>query len=411
MNASEDSSKPDTSAGLSFSVRLSLLIAVAVLEIGFIWFIRHFGWMESVNIGTQALVVSTAALPLLLAGLLIFRRRFKLSSMLGVLALLAIFLGFAFRPVADARAARLPTKVLMEAEIEFKKKAYYWQIKNDRWQYRESRLEVAKTADWILRLMGDDAKLVTADQIQQVTIKTDIQLAPFGKIVQQLPNLQHVSFNIHTSVNEFADRRSLLKELRMKDVSILNWSNWGQTVSDADLSWLQECRSLRTLSVCDFQGAVEQISGFDNFTVEFLTFHLGPARTVELDWDAVCRRPVMQNVKHLQLSGYVLSQDSAQSLVQLKNLRSIQLYDTGLANFDFLNDLPKLEMIEIDFATLSDQGLTGMKFNPSWKQITLHVPTTVSLKAIESLRDLAPQAEYLSVNRAGQWIRLGKHTD
>ena len=43
-------------------LRLSCLIGVAVFELGFTWFILHFGWLKSVDIWTQIGVIAIAAL-------------------------------------------------------------------------------------------------------------------------------------------------------------------------------------------------------------------------------------------------------------------------------------------------------------------------------------------------------------
>jgi len=212
-------------------VRLLLLIGVLVFEFVLIWVVRHFGWLESVNIWTQIAVVCIALSPLVLGVLILVRKRFKLSSMLIAIALFAVFLGAAMRPVYEARQARWPAKMLHDSGAVTSRNAINYDVDVEVPSFNFSEPVKEELPGWVVRLLGDYVGFPPAKEIFGVYVENDVQLDEVENVADRLPNLQAIQLVGGISPQSLERHADLLSS------KWLQFGNFGE--GELDLRWFK----------------------------------------------------------------------------------------------------------------------------------------------------------------------------
>jgi hypothetical protein len=235
MSIDAKHSAPEQPAGFIHRIlqhrhlRICLLIGVAIFELGFIWFIQHFGWMESVNIWTQIGVVFAAFSPLIIALVVMARKRFKLSSMMVAFSLIAVFMGLSMRPVYEARQARVPTKLLLDLDVRIGDSSYEFKFNEGLPDFAKTEADKQQSPDWVLRMLGEYADVDPVERVLSVSIQNERQLEAFAEVGEQFPDLSALSFDTNLSSTALNRHAEFISGLNLRSIGFQNFENYGST--------------------------------------------------------------------------------------------------------------------------------------------------------------------------------------
>ena len=378
-------------------VRMACLLGILVFELGFIWFILHFGWLESINVWTQAGVVFVAFLPLLVAAFFLIRKRFSLTSAFVAVAMFALFMAFTMRPVYEARKARIPVKILQDSGARLSHQAYVYDV--SKIQYNEwIEAPKSKLSDWVARLLGDDASIRPAEEIMQVHVQDVHQLKELDKVANQLPNLTAVSFDINISSADFKKCSSLFESETLTSLDISTFPKpacltWG------DVAWLEGNKCFEVASFLGVARAPEALMKIQESEIEILSLQIKPRQRVPIAWDEVFRSPMFRKLKILRLVGYEVTNDEAKKLAQLKNLKFLWIcHHESVSDFSFLNEMPQLRGVVITSKSMTKEQLLKFPVPVGLERLALIIPKAISEQAIEKFKKMHGERCDLSIH-------------
>ncbi len=383
---SKENDRSESTAPKRFGKTFWLIICFSVLlAIGFVCFIRYFGWLQSVNIWTQVGVVMIALLPLIVAGLVIVRKRFKLSSMFIAFTMFALFMGLTMGPVYKARQARMPAKVLKDSGAELLDYSIAVDFDRNAPELSIIRAPKAKLQGWVVRLLGDYAQLPTNENICGVMVADDHQLDEFARVVDRLPNLLGV--RLSTDLSDAALRRN---------VDLLNSSGADSFVliaphgvgdRPAIFDWLENGDSITNVAFAYCAQAPTLFSASEIPNVEIASFQVNAARKTNVDWESVFKSAAMKKLKMLTLNCFKLQNAEAQHLSGLKNLKSLGLHWSSVSDFRFVEEMPNLARLEIWSNTLTDAELLAFEVPENVRVLNLRYTSAVSEEAVERFKE------------------------
>ena len=384
-------------------VRLSLLIGVLIFEFGFIQFITHYGWHDSVDAGTTMGVIFVAVLPLLVAALVLMRKRINLKSAFVAFTLFAVFMGISMRPVYEARQARVPSRALVFAGVDLVEGFRDIDLDADVPVYNEPDSEKESLPDWVVRLMGEYAQLPAANEIYGVNINSKMELGEFMKVADRLPNLGAVSFEANFGgmpKNNF-DSRELERHaefLGSLNANSIHFSGYGE--GELDLNWLDANHNFCRLGFYNCPDGPELTRKLKNKSLEMLSFSMAPTGPTTTNWKEFCECSAVQKLKLFFISGCQLTDSDAAEFSRLKNLKSLTMHVWTVRDFSFLNEMPSLRVVDILSNVIDEDGLRNFVVPENLKVLTLYVSEkSVSEAAVERFRNSAPDGCKVTIHR------------
>ena len=376
-------------------VRLSLLIGVLIFEFGFIQFITHYGWHDSVDVGTTMGVIFLAVLPLLVAALVLMRKRFNLKSAFVAFTLFALFMGFSMRPVYEARQARVPSRALVFAGVEMVEGFRGIDLEAEVPVYGEPDSEKESLPGWVVRLMGEYAQLPAANEIYGVDINSEMELGEFMKVADRLPNLGAVSFENNFDSRELERCAEFLGSLNANSI---HFSGYGE--GELDLNWFDVNHNFCRLGFLNCPSAPELTRKLKNKSLEMLCYSMAPGGPTTTNWTEFCECAVVQKLKLFFISGCQLTDSDAAEFSRLKNLKSLTMHVSTVRDFSFLDEMPSLRVVDILSNVIDEDGLRNFVVPENLKVLTLYVSgKSVSEAAVERFKDSAPDGCKVTIHR------------
>ena len=363
------------------------LLSILVFELGFIWFILHFGWLESVNIWAQVGVILVASSPLLVAAGFLIRKRFSLKSAFVAFTMLALFMGFTMRPVYEARLARVPAKVLQDSGAGFKDSAPKFDSESDTRKPVIIAASKSNLPDWIARLMGDYALLPPKDEILQLEIKSEDQFLAFVEVADQLPNLMVVTLSTSIGSEIFEKHKGVFSRTSAVSMYFISYAQQGLL----NLDYLEGNMNIENVVFFSSSNAPVLAARLEQTAIENLIFQ-GSSKTGSFDWNRILNSSTFQQLKALALSGHEFTNAEAQEISGLKNLKSLTLWSSTVSDFEFLNQMPNLTVLSVSFNVMTDHDLLEFPVPEGLKELTLRLPKTVSEEAIEEFKQSVPES-------------------
>lgn len=359
-------------------VRLILLIGVLVFEFAFIWFVKHFGWLESVNIWTQLGVIFVAALPLLVAALFLVRKRFNLTSAFVAFTMFAVFMGFTMRPVYEARQARVPAKLLTESGALVRGAA-----------------EVP-LSNWMSRMLGDYAEFPRGDQIRSVHVENEKQLETFLGVAERMPNVEGLLLGGQVGENytrfEKVTRESGVSHLSLGSVDL-------PSTLKMDLDWIANCKHVRSLGMLNVTNAADKIIESDALGVESLSLWR-PVAKGKFPWKEFVETETVRGLKVLSLEGYQISKPETRHLSGLSNLRHLSFGVVSNIGLEFLHQMPMLKYVQVTNMLITADELGEFEIPANLGEFHLTVSSNlISETELEDFKSKAPEGCVVNVNR------------
>ena len=214
--------------------RVVILLLILVGELGFLHLITTTGWLKTVDLTYRLGIYGLLLLPLGIASLMLIRKRIRLSSMMIAIAMLAIFLGFALRPVFKVRSEKRAALLLSQSEIDFQTETHLFNFEENRYEKLDGHPSHPK---WVNAVIGE--KYVTtpsADQILSVAIVNDRQLKTLQNI--ELPQLKTLHLTSQVSEAAIQEHQDTILALKPQ---LIYFINYDQSLLKRDLSWLNDC--------------------------------------------------------------------------------------------------------------------------------------------------------------------------
>ena len=370
------------------SFRLAVLVSIAVFELVFIYIIKHFGWLESIDMGTQVLVVLVALLPLIIAVLVMAGKRFKLSSVFIAFALFAAFMTFSLRPVWDARNARLPAKRLTEMGVILVPSYSPMDL--------ESEVPVRKIIgsnstlpDWIVRILGEEwASLPTQDDLVAVRISGDLQFREVLKFGQRLDRLSYVHLYENVTERAVAENAEALLALPCESLAIGTYN----ILTNVELGWLEENQHLKSLALLNVADAPQQL--IDNYIPGLeivLMSNYSTAKMNDVDWGVFFDCQTVAQLKGLQIHYGKIDNADAQEIGTLENLKYLSISNTQITDFSFLEKMPNLRTLEIVSEKLTVDDLQFLRIPKTLRYLLVSIPRRKPNESADWFEQQAPE--------------------
>jgi hypothetical protein len=395
MEAIRSDSRIGTWLG-SRTVRLAFLIGVLLFEIGFVWFILHFGWMESVNIWTQLGVISAAALPLLIAGCFLVRKRFSLTSALVAFTMFAVFMGFTMRPVYEARQTRASGKLLVESGARISDSYYTIEFDGDVPRFEYHQVGKKSLSDWMARLVGEYAKYPLENEICSLTLDGNEQMEVFSVVANRLKDVEVLHLGAEASMN--CQRHA--EAIRDSDASFVSLGSYVKTWHlGVNFDWLASCENVRALGVMNAPNAAEMVIRSDDLALDSLHIWVPPL-TAKFPTKEFVDSKAARRLKMLGVHGYQISNAEARHFSKLTNLRSLWLSSNLSSGIDLLHHLPNLTGASLELLAMTEAELESFKIPPNLKELRISVSSAlISESAADKFKAEAPDGCVVYVTR------------
>lgn len=358
--------------------RIVLLVLVVMLELFAIGFIRTHSWDSLVLI----LVSAAASSPLLLALLLLAQRRFNLSTMLFVLALVCVFLAVIVLPIRRERNLRIAAHQFEKLGVQARAESYWY--KPDL-----PSLPAKQSPAWLKRLALVSSDLIDSE-IRQVAFTTQEQVLGSVDYLSRCRNLKEI-FVVNSIPN--SSLRMLTQHLRDLDIRAFGIQAGAGAVNGPDLSALDR-GPLEKLSIIH-QDALASLAEVELLNLKSLTIGNIVAIGNSQAWEQFLGSANMSNVTSLGLHNCQMGDDEASKLAELSSLESLSIYgDRSLAEMGFVAQLPNLESLVLSAVRINDHSLTQLANATQLKSLYLGVSRTrFSNEALQRLKQSLPDCE------------------
>jgi hypothetical protein len=228
--------------------RMLALLAVLILETGLTVSLWADGWLGTGSNLRLLACAAAAALPLSVAAWLLLRNRFRfgLRSLLAAMALVAAFMYFTVRPLLEASEARRASRLLIangaEVFTESNRGDFYVQLGYDPHPPRAYESLRGAIPAWLRPLAGDLPNFPPNDEVIDVWLQNNAQVAAFCEVANEFANLEDVGVG-DVSPKAMELLRTRLPTLpRLVEVAVN-----GRTDVPAD--WLSSLTNVRSLSI------------------------------------------------------------------------------------------------------------------------------------------------------------------
>jgi len=377
-------------------VRLSLLIGVLIFELSFIWFIRRFGWLESVNIWTQLGVIFVAVLPLLVAAFFLIRKRFSLTSALVAFTMFAVFMGVTMRPVYEARQSRTAAMLLIESGARIADTYRSLNLDSEVPKFEYQQVENTQLSDWMARLLGDYARLPPEDEIFCLHVDSIAQMSAFTSVADRLSSLENLYLGPEVCT-ECSRHEAAINASGANFISLGGFQN-AATIRD-DLGWIANCENVRSLNLVNVSNGPSRIIESDDLGIESLHFSVTPLLG-KFPWQEVVESDTVRSLKFLSVQGYLVSNADAQCLSQLGNLRSLWVNFNSLKGFNLLHQMPNLRYVGIQSLVITPDQLGEFKIPANLDEFHLMVSgTLISEAEADEFKSKAPKGCKVTISR------------
>lgn len=376
--------------------RLACLVGLLIFELGFIWFIRHYGWLESINLWTQLGVLLIAASPLIVAAFFLIRKRFSLTSALVAFTMFAVFMGFTMRPVYEARQARASGQLLIESGAMIHYGYTTLNLNEDVPRFEYHQIEKTPVSDWMTRMLGDFASCPTENEIRSLRIETNAQMEVFSKLVTRLKKMEM----LHLGAEAGATCERYETFIRQSGIRFLVVaSNTNANRLNTDLNWLGRCESVRVLIFANVVDAVDMTIESDDLKLDVMDFRMSP-QVSKFPVAAFVDCEAVSHLKVLSISSYQFSEAEIQPFSRLTNLKSLKL-DLGVnCGIDFLQRMPNLTSANVSMLSATESELRAFKIPANLKEFQIFVSSAlISESVADEFKNGAPEGCRVNISR------------
>ncbi|MFK7766943.1 MAG: hypothetical protein AB8B55_06950 [Mariniblastus sp.] len=351
--------------------RLVVLVSIAVFELVFIYFIKHFGWLESIDIGTQIAVVTIALLPLITALLVLAGKRFKLSSVFIAFTLFAIFMTFSLRPVWDARNERLAASELQANGLSVLPQLTVIDLEKDIPEFTLFEAETTALPNWIERLIGEElAALPPQDEIVGVQVGNDAQLEILMEHVTGMSQIQAVHFAGDFSEASLGSHAS---ELLRSPVQTLVIGGYDRE-RECDVEWLKDNKNITSITFLNCPTGITELAKHEIPGIKDLAiWNAGTGTSGDVDWGQCFNSKSFANLKALRLGQGRVSDSEAREISKLQELRLLSISNCEITDFGFLENLPNLRALYLVCDLMTSDELRELKIPKSVKNLTVSI--------------------------------------
>jgi len=376
--------------------RVTMLIGIMLFEIALTWYLKTFGWLETLDTGTQLLVLVVAGSPLILAAFIMFGKRFRLSSMLIAIGLISVFLTFVMQPVWRESQDRIATRALLDAQIFPKNKSYFLDVRSTS-RGKPFELEVKPTPGWIARMLGDKAQLLRDYEIVEVSLSNDSQIDQVGDLFSKCDSLRHINISSGVTNNGL---KALVTKLKGTKTDSFFVGDYGM-IADIKLSHFDELQP-KQLYIANLLNPEAEINAADCFSnLEHLSVLSDEQLTPDFDWEAILNNKKLQHVRSLYLlqQSRKIGRNEFAALAKWKNIENLLIGSDQISNLDFVTELPNLKSLTITGLLLDEDVLNQLKKIEKLNRLEIFNCKTASPdfgKGLDRLKKALPGCETIS---------------
>ena len=369
--------------------RLTVLLGVLVVEIAFLYMIKTTGWLNTLDFGTQVGVYALVLSPLLIALPLLIRKQVGLLNVMIVVSLLAIFLGYSFRPVYFARQQKQAALQLANAGIEFQTEAYLLNQDGSELRFDKIVGDRSSIPEWVDQVLGKDYQnLPYSDEIMTISIATVEQLKALDQI--KLNQLKFVNLSNNLSDNALRQYHENIINLKPQFINF----DVGPRNLRRDVSWLEDASCITHLSMNNCKDAPDLIAELAIPNLKYLGL-VNRTNTENVNWNKFFDSSAVKNVESLYLFGYATVNDlESEHFKQMQNLKTLFL-TSSITDYRFLHELKKLRTLVVHCPAISDDGLRNMKLPESIHSAKIYVPAHLSEESTAEFSRNNPRARDL----------------
>ena len=389
--------------------RVGILLLILVAELGFLHFITSAGWLKTVDLTYRLGIYGLLFLPLGIASLMLIRKRFRLSTMMIAMALLAIFLGFALRPVFKVRSEKRAAQLLGQSEIEFQLETHLFNVEENRFEEIYGHPSHPK---WVNAVIGEKyATTPSADQILSVSIVNDQQLKTLQNI--ELPQLK--TLHLRSQVSEAAIHEHQNTILALKP-QLIYFINLEKSLLKRDLSWLNESESTTHIGLENIENSFELCTALKLPNLK----HLGIGNEIDptpVDWETFFDSPNIKNLRALHLRNPLLTDRQSHLIPNLQQVTSMFL-TSSVTDFAFLSEMKNLRYVQLQCPAITDSEVRQIKL-PDWiTNVYLSLPNRIKAETLDICKENnpaagisvsgIPPARYLNAKKAAKTINVSR---
>jgi hypothetical protein len=182
----------------SSSLRIGFLLLLLVGEVGLVVSFRSLGWYSTNGKILWVSCLLCAILPLIAAVVVLGRHRlrFNLQTMLIAMALVATFLYLSVRPLQTALSSRQGSRSLLATGATLRAKSswdsVYAQLKYDPRPAATMAVD-RELAFWLRPLAGNLLKIPTDNDVREIWLDSDEQVAELCRNAANFSNLERIS--------------------------------------------------------------------------------------------------------------------------------------------------------------------------------------------------------------------------
>ncbi|QEG23565.1 hypothetical protein [Mariniblastus fucicola] len=376
--------------------RLACLISLLIFELGFIWFILHFGWLASVNIWMQMGVIFVAVLPLLVAAFFLIRKRFSLTSALVAFTMFAVFMGLTMRPVYEAQQERMLGKLLIDSGARISDAYNTVNFESDVARFEYNQVDKKPLSDWKARMIGGFSKYPLEGEIRSLQIETDAQMEVLAGVADRLDHIEV----LHFGPGACADLERLETTIRKTGASQVSIGSYSTPMIPlSDLNWIARCENVQTLSLVNMPNFAQITIQSDDLKLGGLHFAtVGLADKFPAEEFFGCK--AVRNLKMLTISGFQISNDESLQLAKLTNLKSLSLGSDLLCGIEFLHEMPNLTSARVVSLIMTKDELRNFEIPANLKEFHLSVSSLlISESDVDQFKASAPDGCTVYVTR------------
>ncbi len=374
--------------------RVSLLVLVCVFEVFLTYFLKRMGWLGAIDWGTQILVVAIILSPLLLAGLVIAGRNFRLSSMMIALTLIGVFLGFVMIPVNQEIRARTATQKFSDTGVQFGNQFGYMSMQRfmETGEYKLQSIERLPVAPWIDRVTNNDLSMFRDREVGNVQL-TSGQLESVKSAIHYCENLDSFWLLGRWSENSFKDLAEAMNATHAKSLIIGD----NRTRYDMPLKSLGKIESLENLALVGVKNGLEAFVNWNQKSVRHLSVDGMKSWGLE-QWRAFCESENTGRLTSLTLHDAIGNQEAAmlESLDSLKSLCLSKPNSGKISDLKFISNMPSLKFLQLNRAVSGEDWLGHLESAKQLEKIYIFNCPEATIEKIEALRVALPNCEIIT---------------
>ncbi len=218
-----------------------ILASLLFVELALVASLRTFGWYGTGNVIRLIACICVTLIPLLLAAVLLVgnRLRFGLQSLMGIVALFAVFLAVSAMPLIDYRSARTASSQLVAANATLNADLDGWDDFHNGMGLEVppdlTPVQPAEVPPWLSPFTERLSAIPADESVRSIWFDSDGQIQILVNHATRLPNLQRISITSGVTEDGLTHLQAILPRFtHLQHITLNNVvvpENWYQSLT------------------------------------------------------------------------------------------------------------------------------------------------------------------------------------